>query len=108
VIYSVWLQTGQPGDRGSIPGRGKRICPLASVSRLALGTTQPPVQWIPGCLSPGLRRGRGVMLTTHPHLVPRSRMSKRYTRLPLSAFMACGGTALSSDMTIVIVFKTFL
>jgi hypothetical protein len=23
-------------------------------------------------LSPGVKRGRGVMLTTHPHLVPRS------------------------------------
>jgi hypothetical protein len=25
-----------------------------------------------GVLSPGVKRGRGVMLTTHPHLVPRS------------------------------------
>jgi hypothetical protein len=30
----------------------------------------------------GLKRGRGVTLTTHPHLVPRSRMSRRYTPLP--------------------------
>jgi hypothetical protein len=28
--------------------------------------------WVPGVLSPGVKRGRGVMLTTHPHLVPRS------------------------------------
>jgi hypothetical protein len=34
--------------------------------------TQPPVQWVPGVLFPGLKRGRGVTLTTHPHLVPRS------------------------------------
>jgi hypothetical protein len=27
---------------------------------------QPPVQWVPGVLSPGVNRGRGVMLTTHP------------------------------------------
>jgi len=25
-----------------------------------------------GVLSPGVKRGRGVMLTTHPNLVPRS------------------------------------
>jgi hypothetical protein len=25
----------------------------------------------PGVLSPGVKRGRGMMLTTHPHLVPR-------------------------------------
>jgi hypothetical protein len=48
------------------------VVPLASVSRPALGPTQPPVQWVPGILSPGVKRGRGVMLTTHPHLVPRS------------------------------------
>jgi len=42
------------------------------VSRPALGTTQPPVQWVPGVLSPGVKRGRVVTLTTHPHLVPRS------------------------------------
>jgi hypothetical protein len=43
----------------------------------------------------GLKRGRGVMLTTHPpHLVPRSWMSRSYTPLPPSASMACRGTAL--------------
>jgi len=49
------------------------------VSRLALGRTQPPVQWVPGVLSPGIKRGQGVTLTTHIHLVPRSRMSRSYT-----------------------------
>jgi hypothetical protein len=28
---------------------------------------------------PGARRDRGVMLTTHPNLVPRSRMNRSYT-----------------------------
>jgi hypothetical protein len=44
----------------------------SSVSRLALGPTQPPVQWVPGILSPGVKRGRGVTLTINLHLVPRS------------------------------------
>jgi hypothetical protein len=44
----------------------QRIFPLSSVSRPALGPTQPPLQWVPGVLSPGVKRGRGVMLTTHP------------------------------------------
>jgi hypothetical protein len=64
--YSVWLWAGRLGDQGTIPGRGERIFPLTSVSRPALGPTQPPVQWVPGVVSPGLKRGRGVMLTTHP------------------------------------------
>jgi hypothetical protein len=31
----------------SSAGSGKRIFPLAPVSRSALGSTQPPVQWVP-------------------------------------------------------------
>jgi hypothetical protein len=61
-------------------GRDERFFSLASESRPA--PTQPPVQWLPGVLSPGLNRGRGVTLTTHPHLVPRSRMSRSYTSSP--------------------------
>jgi hypothetical protein len=26
-------------------------------------------KWVPGVPSPGVKRGRGVTLTTHPHLV---------------------------------------
>jgi hypothetical protein len=35
-----------------------------------------------GSLSPEQKRGRGVTLTTHPHLVPRSRMSRSCTSSP--------------------------
>jgi len=52
------------------------------VSRPALRPSQSPVQWVPGVLSPGVKRGRGVMLTTHTHLVLRSRMSRSYTSSP--------------------------
>jgi hypothetical protein len=55
-VYIVWLRAGRPGDRGSIPGGGERIFPLASVSRPALGPTQPLVQWVPGVLSRGKAR----------------------------------------------------
>jgi hypothetical protein len=74
--------------------QGQRIFPLASVSRPVLGPTQPPVRWVPGVLSPGVKRGRGVTLTTHPHLGPGSWMSRSYTSSPPSASMACSGTAL--------------
>jgi hypothetical protein len=76
------------------PRQGQRIFPLASVSRPALGPTQPPVQWVPGVLSPGVKCCRGVTLTTHSHLVPKSWMSRSYTSSLPSASMTCSGTAL--------------
>jgi hypothetical protein len=44
---------------GFDPRRGQRIFPLASVSRPALGPTQPPVQRVPGVLSPGVKARPG-------------------------------------------------
>jgi hypothetical protein len=46
------------------------------------GAHPAPVQWVLGVLSPGLKRGRGVTLTAHPHLVSKSRMSRSYTSSP--------------------------
>jgi hypothetical protein len=58
------------------------------------GATKPLVPMVPGVLSPGVKYGWGVTLTTHHHLVPRSWMSRSYTSSPPSASMACSGTAL--------------
>jgi hypothetical protein len=77
--YSVWLRAGQSWFD---PRQGQRIFLLAPASRPALGPTQPPIQWVPGVLSAGVKRGRGVTLTTHPHLVPRLIMSRSYTSSP--------------------------
>jgi hypothetical protein len=40
--------------------------PAASGTPPALGPTQPPVQWVLGVLSPEVKRGCGVTLTTYP------------------------------------------
>jgi hypothetical protein len=104
--YSVWVWAARPGDRSSIPGRGERIFPLASVCRPALGSTQSPVQWVPGVLTPRLKRDRVVTLTTRPHLVPSSRMSRGYTSSSPSAFMACSGTALPFYFNIILPYAS--
>jgi len=49
-------------------------------SRPALRPTQSPIQWLPG-ISRG-QSGRGVTLTTHPHLAPRLKKEKSYTSTP--------------------------
>jgi hypothetical protein len=96
---SVWLRAGRPGDRGSIQGKKKEFFSLAAVSRPALGPTQPPVQWVPGVLSPGVKRDQGVTLNTHFHLMPRSWMSRSYKSSPLAPLYVCCGTALPFIIT---------
>jgi hypothetical protein len=68
--------------RSRFDPRQGQIFLLAPASRPALGPNQPPIQWVQGVLSPGVKLGRGVTLTTHPHLVPRLRMSRSYTSSP--------------------------
>jgi hypothetical protein len=55
-------------DRGFDYSQGLGIFLYTTASRPALGLTQPPIQWVPGALS------LGVKLITSLHLVPRSRM----------------------------------
>jgi hypothetical protein len=60
---------------GSIPGGGKedlfsRICFQTGSGAHTASCPMGP--------SPGLKSGRGVRLTTHPHLVLRSRMCRSY------------------------------
>jgi hypothetical protein len=57
-------------------------------------TTQPPVQWVPG-LTRGYK-SRGVVLTTHPLLAPRSRKSRAIPLPPpLLCFRGSYGVPLS-------------
>jgi hypothetical protein len=60
---------------------GLEIFLFTTVSRMVLGPTQPPVQWVLGSLSLGVK-WPGVKLTTHLHLVPRLKNVWSYTSTP--------------------------
>jgi len=60
--------------------------------------TQPPVQWVPGLSSfPGVKYGLGVLLTTHPILVPWSWKSRA---IPLSTIWATTGPVTGTLYTL--------
>jgi hypothetical protein len=63
---------GVSGQRHAPAALKPREKESESESRPALRPTQPPVQWAPGDLTHGETSDRGVTLTTHPHLVPRT------------------------------------
>jgi hypothetical protein len=54
--------------------------------RLALGTTQPPIQWVLRAVSPRVKWQVDVKLTTHLYLVLRLRMVELYLHSPMSSW----------------------
>jgi hypothetical protein len=69
--YGDWLRAGRLRGLVSSPGRVKNVL-FSTSSRPTLGTTQPPIKCVSGLFPRGLSC-RGVKLTTHLQLVPRSR-----------------------------------
>jgi hypothetical protein len=79
--YSDCLRAGRQKGRSSSPGRANKFF-FSKSSRLALGFTQPPFQWVPGVK----RHGREA-----DHSPPTSAELKKmwiYTSTPPYAFMA--------------------
>jgi hypothetical protein len=66
------LRAGRSRFLGFDSRRGLGIFLCTTASRTALGPTQPLIQWVPWALSLGWS-GRSVKLTTHLHLLPRSK-----------------------------------
>jgi hypothetical protein len=60
---------------------GQGIFLFTTVSRLAVGPTQSPIQWVTGVLSLGVKRP-GREADESPHLDPRSSMRGTIPALP--------------------------
>jgi hypothetical protein len=73
------------GSRSSSRGRVKNFL-FSTSSRPALGTTQPLIQWVPGVLSPGLKRP-GREADNSPPTNAEVKKMWIYTSTPPYAFM---------------------
>jgi hypothetical protein len=75
-------------DRGSILGGCWEFFSNITASRTALGPTQPPIQWVPGGLSLGVKRPGREADHSPPSTAEVKRMSGAIHPLPQYAFMA--------------------
>jgi hypothetical protein len=84
--YSDKLLAGRSRGRSSSPSRAQNFL-FSTSSRRSLGSTQPPIQWVPGTLSPGVKwQGREA-----DHSSPANAEVNKmwiYTSTPPYAFMA--------------------
>jgi hypothetical protein len=67
---------------------GSRIFDFSILFRSALGSNQPPHQWVQGAFPPGAKGDKGVLLTTHPKCVPRLKTVDLYIRASNTSFVS--------------------
>jgi hypothetical protein len=84
IVTSCWLEDRGVGVRVPV---ASRIFSPPRHSRPALGFTQPPIQWVPEAMSPGVKRQR----SDDDHSPPASAAFKKtwiHASTPPYAFMA--------------------
>jgi hypothetical protein len=94
-------------DRVFESRQGLGIFLFIPASRPDLVPIQPPIQWVTGPLSLGVKR-QGMNPTTHLHLVPRLKNTWGYTSTPQYAFMAwCSVTVTGTTLPLPF-YRTYL
>jgi len=86
VITVTRLRTGQCGTR--VPA-GREIFLFCKTSGVAVVTTQPCIELVPGSFSPGVMRP-GPEVDHFLYLIPNLKMCEAIPSLPLYSFLACG------------------
>jgi hypothetical protein len=86
VGNSDWLRAGRQSGQSSSSGRVKNFL-FSTSSRPALGPTQPPTQWVPGAVSPGIKRP-GREADHSPAASAEANKMWTYTSTPPYVFMA--------------------
>jgi hypothetical protein len=84
--YSDWIRSGQPRDRCSSLSGVKNFLFSTSCTS-ALWPTQPPIQWVAGALSQGVKRP-GCETDYSPPASAKVKKMWNYTSAPPYAFMA--------------------
>jgi hypothetical protein len=77
--YSDWATAWTIGVLGFYSRRGLGIFPVTIVFRMTVGPTHPPIQWVPGALSLGVKR----LGHEADHSPPSSAKVKEYLELYL-------------------------
>jgi hypothetical protein len=85
IAQSVLLGVGRPRGRSSSPSRIKNFL-FSLSSRPAMGPTQSPIRWVPGILSPGIKR-QGHEADHSPPTSAEVNKMWIYTSTPPYAFM---------------------
>jgi hypothetical protein len=78
--YSDWVRAGRTSGRSSVPATIKNF--LFASSSPALGSTQPPIQWVPGVKRPGREANHSPPTSAEVNKI------LNYTSTPPYAFMA--------------------
>jgi hypothetical protein len=79
VIMAIRLQTELRWSLRLLLERSRFHFSTRSQPILSKSFRRSAIQWAPGALSPGVKHSRGVMLTTHPLLLPKKWRSRSCT-----------------------------
>jgi hypothetical protein len=84
ITQSVLRRAGRPG----FDSRQRNIIFFSPASRPTLGPNQPPIQWVPGALSPGVKRLGREADRSLPCSAEIKKGGSTYTYTPAYVFMA--------------------